>query len=160
MKYVFSTVLLLSTLFCFGQFDRTITLVTAANFSVPLKGAGVNEAGFGISFDAHFFSKQRLQVLLESSADYFVGAKEGGFLSIFSSAGPQFFVTKNIAASVTYGTPWNAEVWAHGFKYSISGFKERFTAKVFMINLPDRQKGDIQYVGIRYIGVSAGVRIL
>ena len=156
---------------CFGQFDKNTTVRATANFNFTLNGLGTNDAGVGLAVDASFFSKHRLQALIETSADWFFGdkllvldsatgkaAKSAAVYSI--KAGPQFFISKNVALSITYGPSWYVVrdfkySVDNGFKYSITGFlgkKRRFIAKAFMVNIPTKQQN------IQYVGLAAGLR--
>lgn len=155
----------------FGQFNKSITLRATTNFNFTLNGLATNVAGVGLGIDASFFAKHRLQALIETSADWFFGDK----LLVFDSTsgkvaksaavhsvkiGPQFFITKNLAVSATYGPAWyivrdfNYSI-DYGFKYSVTGFlgdKRRFMAKVFIVDIPIKQQN------ILYLGLAAGVR--
>ena len=171
MKHLALILFTIIQLSCFGQFDKSTTLRATANFNFTLNGLATNDAGVGLGIDASFFSKHRLQALIETSADWFFGDK----LLILDSAtgkaakstavhsikvGPQFFITKSIALSATYGPAWYvvrdfSYSIDYGFKYSITGFlgdKRRFIAKAFIVNIPTEQQD------IRYVGLAAGLR--
>jgi hypothetical protein len=156
---------------CFGQLEKSTTFRATANFNIVLDGLATNDAGVGLGFDASFFSKNKLQVLIETSADCFIGdkvmvidpvtGKEGKSAAIYSiKAGPQFFITKNIALAATYGPAWHVlrdfdYTVDYGFKYSITGFlgrQKRFVTKVFMVNI------SVEEQQIQYLGIAAGVR--
>jgi hypothetical protein len=171
MKQVCLIFFIITQLSCFGQFDKSITLRATANFNFALNGLATNDAGVGLGIDASFFSKHRLQALIETSADWFIGDK----LLVLDSAtgkaaksaavhsvkiGPQIFITKNLAVSATYGPAWYTVrdfnySMDYGFKYSVTGFlgdKRRFTAKVFIVDIPTKQRS------VLYLGLAAGVR--
>jgi hypothetical protein len=156
---------------CFSQFDKSVSLRATGNFEFALNGLATNTNGIGFAFDAAFFSKHRLQALVEVNADRFFGdkflvidtatgkeAKRAAVLSI--KAGPQFFVTKNIALSATYGPAWHVVrefkySLDYGFQYSVTGFlgnQRRFIVKVFMVSIPTEE------LNIQYIGLAAGYR--
>ncbi len=171
MKRLVLILFTIKQLSCFGQFDNPITLRATANFNFTLNGLATNDAGVGLGIDASFFSKHRLQALIETSADWFIGDK---FLVLDNAtgkaakraavhnikAGPQFFIFNNLALSATYGPAWYVVrdfnySMDYGFKYSITCFlgdKRRFITKVFMVDIPTKQQ-DIQYVGL-----AAGLR--
>ena len=78
--------------------------MATGNFNFKTKGLAMNDAGFGIGFDASLFAKHKLQLLLETNADVFIGDKEllvdaqgreNKSPTIYSiKAGPQFFILK------------------------------------------------------------------
>lgn len=171
MKYVLFFFLFTIHLSCFGQLDKAVTLRATANFNVALKGLATNDAGIGLAIDASFFSQHKLQALLETSGDWFFGDK---LLVIDANTGekarsaavhgirlgPQFFVHKNLALSVTYGPSWYVVreleyTRDKGFKYSATGFlgdKRRIIAKGFMVNIPASEQN------IKYLGLALGFR--
>lgn len=158
------------TLSCFAQFDKSITYRATANFNAVLNGLATNDAGIGVGLDASLFSKYRLQALIETSAERFIGdkllitdstgkpAKSAAVYSV--KAGPQFFLSKNLALSVTYGPVWYVlrefkYSMDYGLKYSITGFlgvQRRFVTKVFMVNIPTSEQK------IQYLGLAGGYR--
>ena len=171
MKQVCLLFFMITQLSSFGQFDKSTTLRATANFNLTLNGLATNDAGVGLGIDASFFSKHRLQALIETSADWFIGDKLLVLDSVTGKAaksaavrsikiGPQFFITKRIAVSVTYGPAWHTVrafnySMDYGFKYSVTGFlgnKRRFTTKVFMVDIPVKERN------ILYLGLAAGVR--
>lgn len=155
---------------CFAQFDKPISIRATGNFNVALRGLGVDDAGVGLGLDASFFSKHRLQALVETSLDHFFGDKslyidtltgKDAKTNIYNiKAGPQFFITKNFALSATYGPSWYKVrdfdyATDYGFKYSITGFlgkKRHFVAKVFIVDIP------AQFQRIQYLGFAAGIK--
>src|SRR3982074_1518171 len=88
----------------YGQFEKFLSLMATGNFDFKTKGLAMNDAGFGIGLDATLFSKHKLQFLIETNADQFIGDKllrvdaQGRHLTsaaIYSmNAGPQFFISK------------------------------------------------------------------
>ena len=88
------------------------------NFNFKTKGLAMNDAGFGIGFDASLFAKHKLQLLLETNANVFIGDKEllvdaqgreNKSQTIYSiKAGPQFFIFERIALSTTFGVAWHS----------------------------------------------------
>ena len=156
---------------CFGQFDKLVTFQAKANFNIALNGLATNDAGIGVGFDASFFSKSRLQAIIEASADRFFGdklliidpvsGKEGKSAAVYSiKAGPQFFITKNLAAATAYGPAWHVVrdvdySLDFGFTHSLTCFfgrERRFVAKVFLVDI----QADVRRV--QYLGVAAGLR--
>jgi hypothetical protein len=171
MKYLLTLFFSLATVItCFGQLENATTFRATANFNITLNGLASNEAGAGLGLDASFFSKHRLQALLETSADFFIGdkllvvdanGKAAKSASVYSiKAGPQFFVTKNLAIAATYGLSWHVVREFNytvdgGFKYSITGFlgqQRRFVTKLFLVNIPASEQT------IQYLGLAAGLR--
>ena len=172
MKHLFTFLMSLSTVVtCFGQLEKATTFRATANFNIVLDGLATNDAGVGLGLDASFFSKSKLQALVETSADRFIGdkllvadpitGKEAKGAAVFSvKAGPQFFITRNLALAATYGPAWHVlrdfdYTVDYGFKYSITGFlgnQKRFVTKVFMVNIP------VEEQQIQYLGIAAGFR--
>lgn len=171
MKQLVLILFTITQLSCFGQFDKSITLRATVIFNITLNGLATNNAGVGLGMDASFFSKHRLQALIETSADWFIGDK---LLTLDSAtgksaksaavntikAGPQFFISKNLALSATYGPTWSVVrdfnySLDYGFKYGVTGFlgnKRQFMAKVFMVDINTKPQE------ILYLGFAAGVR--
>jgi hypothetical protein len=157
---------------CFAQFDKQVVARATANFNIVLDGLGTNDAGVGLGLDISFFSKRKLQLVLEGSGDWFIGDKLGiadslGEYIHTKSArayslrlGPQYFINKNIAVSVTYGPAWyvfraTEYVTDHSFRYSIIGFwgkRRHFTTKVFLSQIGTRRPN------VSYLGIAAGMR--
>lgn len=164
MKRLLILLFAITTLTCFGQLNESVSLRATGNINAVLKGLGANSIGAGLGLDVSFFSKHRLQALVETSTDRFMGDKmlvfdsatgKTGRTAVYSfKAGPQLFVTKNIALSATYGPSWYKVndidySMRYGFKYSITGFlgaQRRFITKVFVINIPTAAL-NIQYAG-------------
>lgn len=167
---------LIILVFCFlstqsyCQFDKSFSLITSANFNFNTKGLATNEAGVGISADAILFAKHKLQLLIETSADRFIGDKllivddqgrENKNAAIYIiHAGPQFFLSKAIALSATIGPAWHS-IEAVGFtrdyglKFAAAGFlghKRRLVARIFMVNIPNDN------LNIQYLGLQLGFR--
>lgn len=164
--------LIIIIIFCFlstlsyGQFDKSFSVITAANFNFNTKGLATNEAGVGIGVDAMLFAKHKLQLLIETSADQFFGDKlltvdargrENKNAAIYTiKAGPQFFLSKKIALLTTIGPAWHS-IEAVGFtrdyglKFAVAGFlghKRRLVARIFMVDIP-RDNLNIQYLGLQ-----------
>ncbi|HEX8315273.1 MAG TPA: hypothetical protein VF609_09780 [Flavisolibacter sp.] len=154
---------------CLAQHQQATTLRASINFNIALNGLATNDAGVGLGLDASFFSKRRLQALIETSADRFIGdklllldtitGKKGKSAAVYSiRVGPQLFVSENIALAATYGPSWHVVrdfgyTLDGGFKYSITFFfgKEKsFIAKMFMVNIPVEERK------IQYLGIAAG----
>lgn len=171
MKNLFLILFSITSVSCFGQFDRATTLRATANFNIVLEGLATNDAGVGLGLDASLFSKKRLQALIETSVDRFIGdkllvvdpatGKEAKNAAVYSiKAGPQLFITKNLALAATYGPAWHVVQdfnysLDYGFKFSITAFlgdQRRFIAKIFMVNIPAEEQK------IQYLGVAAGFR--
>lgn len=170
MKPLISIILCLLSLASVGQFDKPVSIGASRNFNFKTKGLALNDAGFGISLDASLFSNHKLQLLLETGTDRFIGDKsfiidakgrENKSAAIYSiKAGPQFFISKNIAISTTFGPAWHsvqAVSFTHdyGFKLGATGFwgnKRRLITKMFMVNIPKED------VSIQYFGFGLGHR--
>lgn len=170
MRYIIIKICCLLSLSSFGQFDKTISLRASGNFNVTRNGFGTNDAGLGLGLDASFFSNHKLNLLTETSAETFFGSKE--FIInpegrenkapvIYSvKAGPQFFISKNIALSVTYGPSWYSIQAVsftsdYGFKLGITGLfgkERRLVTKVFLAEIPKDN------INIQYFGVGVGYR--
>lgn len=168
--------IIIIVIFCFllarsyGQFDRSFSIITSANFNFNTKGLATNEAGVGISADAILFAKHKLQLLIETSSERFIGDKlltvdargrENKNAAIYTiKAGPQFFLSKKIALSTTIGPAWHS-IEAVGFtrdyglKFAVAGFlghKRRLVARIFMVDIPNDN------LNIRYLGLQLGFR--
>lgn len=170
MKPLIITITCFLSATSYGQFDNSLTLMASGNFDFKTKGLALNDAGFGIGFDVSFFSKRKLQLLLETNTDWFIGDKllqidsEGRHLTsanIYSiKAGPQFFISKNIALSTTFGPAWHSIkaigfTRDYGFKFGATGFlgdKRRLVTKIFMVYIPNDN------LNIRYFGLALGYR--
>ena len=165
--------LLLTGLFCLavtatalGQFSRPISLSATTRFHVTVDGLATNDAGYGVGINAAFFSQQRLQLLVESSWDRFIGdkllvvdpvtGKEAKKAAAFAlRAGPQFFLLKRLALSASYGPSWHAVrdfgyTVDGGYSYGLMGLagkKDRVVAKLFGVTIP-KEGQNIQYVGL------------
>ena len=154
------------------QFYKSFSLITSANLNFKTRGLATNDAGVGINLDALLFAKHKLQLLLETSTEKFIGDKlfiiddqgrQNKTATIYTiKAGPQFFVTKNIALSTTIGPAWHS-VRAigfsrdYGFKFAVTGFlgdKRRFVTKVFMVEILKDN------LNIRYFGLQLGYRFI
>ena len=170
MKSLIISITLFLSLTSYGQLDKSLSLIATGNFDFKTKGLALNDAGFGIGLDASFFSKHKFQLLLETSADRFIGDKdfvtadegrENKSPAIYSiKAGPQFFISKNIALSATFGPAWHSIQAVgftrdYGFKFGATGFlgdKRRLVTKIFMVYIPKEN------LNIRYFGLALGYR--
>ena len=171
MKHFLLLLFCLATLSGFGQFNKAVTIRATAHINIVLNGLGTNEAGAGLGLDAALFSKHRLQAIIETSADGFIGDKllfidsitgeQAKAAAVYSvKAGPHFFITPHWAIAVTYGPAWHIVrdfmyTVNGGWKYSISGFfgrQRQLVTKLFLVTIP------VQEQGIQYMGIAAGVR--
>ena len=167
---------LIILIFCFvsaksySQFDKPFSLITSVNLDFKLKGLATNETGVGINIDAILFAKHKLQLLLQTSADQFIGDKsliidaqgrENKSATIYTiHAGPQYFVSKRIALSTTIGPAWHsiqAIGFSHdlGFKFAATGFlgpKRKLVTRIFMVNIIKEN------LNVRYFGLQLGFR--
>jgi hypothetical protein len=130
-----------------------------------------NEIGLGAGCNASFFGRHKLQALIEANINYFygdktylfetstgIGERTAGAHSI--KAGPQFFVSKNISLSVTYGAAWYTihefkYTRSDAFKYSVTGFlgpKKRFVTQLSFTSVSTTGNP------IRFIALAAGRR--
>jgi hypothetical protein len=148
------------------QFNKSFSLITSVNFDFKTKGLATNEAGAGISLDAIVFAKHKLQLLIETSADQFIGDKsfaedaqgrENKSATIYTiKAGPQFFLSKRIALSTTIGPAWHSIEAVgftrnYGFKFTVTGFlghKRKLVTNLFMVDIP-KDNLNIQYFGLQ-----------
>jgi hypothetical protein len=170
MRILALTLLIITPLFGFTQLIKNTSLQATGTIDVILKGLFMNEVGAGIGFDALFFSKHKLQAIIETNADYFVGdkflvwdtlsGKQAKSAKVYSiKAGPQFFVSKRIAISATYGPSWHTARSINysitgDFKYSVTAYlgpKKCFIIKLFLLNILAERT-------IQYIGFSVGRR--
>lgn len=154
------------------QFDKTFSLITSVNLDFKLKGLATNEAGLGINIDAILLAKNKLQLLLETSADKFIGDKtliidaqgsETKNAAIYTiNAGPQYFVSKRIAFATTFGPAWHAIEASgftqdYGFKFAATAFlgpKRKLVTRIFMVDI---LKDDLN---IQYFGLQFGFRFI
>jgi|GEM_PF-6729605 len=170
-KYFLFTLLCISSIACFSQFDKQVTVRASANFDFGTKGLATNTAGAGLGLDVSFLSKHSFQILVETSADRFWGDK---LMLVFENntekikkptvinvhVGPQYFLCKNIAVSLTYGPSWhtvrNVKYSVDGgFRFALTGFwgaNKHVLSKAFIENIP------IKNEAIRYFGVGVGYR--
>lgn len=163
---------LIILIFCFlsiksyCQFDKPFNLIASANFDFKLKGLATNDAGMGLNLDAILFAKHRLQLLIETSADRFIGDKfliidaqgrENKNAAIYTiEAGPQFFLSKRIALSATIGPAWHSiEAFSFtrdcGFKFAATGFlghKRRLVTRIFMVDIL-KENLNVQYFALQ-----------
>lgn len=163
MRFIIITIFYILSLTSFAQDNRPVNLAVTGNFNFKLRGFGTNDAGLGLGLDASFFPRHKLQLLAEANAERFFGSKEliinphgreNKAPVIYSfNAGPRFFISKNIALSVTYG-PYLHSIEAagftndFGFRFGITGFlgkEKRLMTKLFMTEIP--KDYDIQYFG-------------
>ena len=170
MKSLIVLITFFFSLTSYGQFAKSFSLMATGNFDFKTKGLALNDAGFGIGLDASFFSKHKIQLLLETSGDRFIGDKdfitadegrENKSPAIYSiKVGPQFFISKNIALSATFGPAWHS-IQAigftrdYGFKFGATGFlgdKKRLVTKIFIVYIPKDN------LNIRYFGIALGYR--
>ena len=152
------------------QFDKSFSLIASANLNLKTRGLATNDAGVGISLDALLFAKHKLQLLVETGTDKFIGDKlfivddkgrQNKTATIHTiKAGPQFFLTKNIALSTTIGPAWHS-IRAigfsrdYGFKFAVTGFlgvKRRIVTKIFMVEILKDN------LNVRYFGLQLGYR--
>ena len=152
------------------QFGKSFSLITSANLNFKTRGLATNDAGVGISLDALLFANRKLQLLFETSTDKFFGDKlfivdgqgrQNKTATIYTiKAGPQFFLTKNIALSTTIGPAWHS-IRAigfsrdYGFKFAITGFhgvKRKIVTKIFLVEILKDN------LNIRYFGLQLGYR--
>jgi hypothetical protein len=171
MKHLIFIIISFFSSATYGQFEKSLSLITTGNFDFKTKGLNRNDAGFGISLDASLFSKHKLQLLLETSVERFMGDKLGfadpqgrenkSALIYIIKAGPQFFILKNIAISTTIGPAWHS-IRAVGFtrdfcfKFGVTGFfgdKRRLVTKIFIVDIPNDN------LNIQYFGIGLGYRV-
>lgn len=162
---------LVATATAFSQFNKPVSASTTARLSAVINGLATNEAGYGVGVDVAFFSKNRVQLLVESSWDCFIGdkllvidpvsGKEARKATVYAfGVGPQVFLSKRLAFSATYGPAWHVLRNIHyslddGFKVSLTGFsgnKDHFMAKLFGAAVPTRERT------IQYVGLAVGLR--
>jgi len=170
---------LLTRLFCliatapaFSQYDKPVTFSATARFNAVVNGLASNDAGYGVGVDLAFFSQHRVQLLVESSWDRFIGdklritdpatEKEAKRTTVYAlSIGPQVFLSRRVAVAATYGPAWHVLRDFHyslddGFKVSlmgIAGDRDRLVAKLFGIAVPTRERS------IQYVGLAVGLRL-
>lgn len=170
MRFLIAISIFITSFSGFGQTEKLISLRATGNFNFKTKGLATNDAGIGLGIDASILLKNRLQIVVETSADRFIGDKllildstgrENKSAAIYSiKVGPQFFVSKTLALSATYGPAWYtirefSYSYDYGFKFSLIGFfgdYKRFVAKGFMVHLPVNNRN------IQYFGLGAGYR--
>lgn len=171
MRQLLLLLFYITALSCFGQFAKPVTLRATVNMNIPIAGLGTNNFGAGLGLDASFFSRNKLQAIVEASADRFIGdkllvvnivtGKEAKNAAVYSiKAGPQYFLNQNFALAVTYGpTSYVVREFTYtmtgGFKLSITGFlgeQKRFVTNAFLVNIPNEQQS------LRYFGLAAGYR--
>jgi hypothetical protein len=175
MKHFFLMALCFPCLCCFGQSDKKTTVSAIGNFVVALKGLGYAEVGLGGELTASFFSKHRLQPIIEAHAarfkdnifEYSPSSGKIAKTAVYTATvGPQYFISKKVAISVTIGTAWYKALdtdyhFGYGFKYSVSGFlgsKERLITKIFTVHVPTKEPANIYQGPIVYMGLAAGYR--
>lgn len=154
-----------------AQFDRSVRITPIINFNVVLNGLGQNDAGMGLELNASFFAKHKLQLLIESGTDRFIGDKvlridpvsgEHARNAIVYNlkAGPQLFISKTLSISMTYGPSWYLVrdfgfTTAYGLKYGLSCYVSEGKKLRFSLSMIDLQgvNENIQYIalGIGYM---------
>ncbi|MBC7875182.1 MAG: hypothetical protein H7Y01_14355 [Ferruginibacter sp.] len=164
-------IFLISTITCWGQLDKNISLAASGNFNFGLNEfQTLDDAGFGISFEALFAAKKRVGITAETGGDWFGGDKELDFENgknkkpaiYHVRGGPHFFVTKRIRLAATYG-------FAHyiireidfssagSYKLSVTallGAKKKLLARFYHAGVTRDPKT------LSYFGVSLGYKIL
>src|SRR5688500_9448095 len=154
-----------------AQFDRAVRIAPIINFNVVLNGLGQNDAGMGLGLNASFFAKHKLQLLIESGTDRFIGDKvlridpvsgEHARNAIVYNlkAGPQLFISKTLSISITYDPSWYLVrdfgfTTGYGFKYGVSCYVsegKKLRCGLSMIDVPGEYE-NIQYaaLGIGYV---------
>lgn len=171
MKHItllFSLVLFI-TFSVSAQFKKPVTVRATAAAIIPLNGLATNDFGLGAGIDASFFSQHRLQAIVETGADLFVGDKllrydsannrTNGQASAYTlKAGLQFFLTKRFAIAASAGSSWwLVRTFSHTaslvHSQSITGFlgrNRRFITKLSSEILPIAR--------ISYLKLSLGFR--
>lgn len=152
--------------YSYTQFNKQVSLVASTNFNFRTRGLGLNDAGLGLNVNAIVFAKHKLQLLLETSVDAFIGSKAFSYLDegrlnktpLFYTlkAGPQFFLFKHLALSATAGpASYSFEsvgfMTACAFKFAVTGFlgqEKRLATSVILVKIPNKNI-DIQYLGFQ-----------
>lgn len=171
MKALTSILLCFASFYSFGQLNKQVTLAATGHLLVKAKGSSLNDAGYGVNVGAALFARHKLQLLVETSGDWFVGNKllkldpqgrEDKVAVMYSvKAGVQLFILRNIALSATTGPAWHAIqapgfTTTYGFRYSATGFwgqRKRFVTQLFTVHTP---KSTLM---TQYIGLGLGYRI-
>jgi hypothetical protein len=170
LRVTLSIITLLSTIISSAQFDKAVSFRSTAIFDFKVKGMFINDAAFGLGFDAAFFAKHKLMSIIETSAEKFVGDKLLAIDSVTGEhltkaailgvkAGAQFFLIKQLAVSATCGPTWHIARASDysldiGIKYCLTGFlgqKRKLVTKFFLVNIPADRR-------ISYLGVALGWR--
>ncbi len=171
MRYITTLFFCITLTRSFSQFKKDISLTAAPHFNFGTSGLGANDAGAGFGFNAAFFSKQKLQAIIESNYDAFFGDKilyvdAGRTLknpSAYSVAlGPQYFGIKNICVSATGGLAWHRigeAAFSTDFTYRVglTGFLGKkkhvvLNAMLSTIAVPESP--------VRYFSAGVGYRLL
>lgn len=170
-RYLFLLPLLVA-LHAQGQFDRKVFMDFTGNFFAGQKAFNLDNAGYGLSLDASFPGYSRWQVTVSPNAGHFFGDKilyipdEGrvndGPVVYNLFAGPQYFITKRIAISLTAGLSWysihtRGFSTGAGYQAAATGFlgkKRRFVLKFLFTEIPKKVKN------LQYMGIGVGYRFL
>ena len=171
MKLLFFLLFSLTTIYSLAQFQNPISVRVTGNLNAALNGLGADDAGLGFGVEASLFAKHKLQPIIESNFDHFFGDKVYYFdpltgkeakTNIYTiKVGLQYFVTKNLALSLSYGPCWyKVRDYEHtrddGFKYCITTFlgtKRRFLVSLFTVRISAEDRN------IHYLGMGAGYRL-
>ena len=171
MKYHLIITSLLCWLNGLAQIDQPVTVSAALHLNSFVKGIGTNDAGAGLDFSISIFTPHRLHALIDASAARFIGDKryivdgttgeEAVNARLYNlHAGPELFVTKRLALSISYGCSWH-KIRAfdystdRGLKYGLTtwlGKQRSIVGKIFLvsINAPNRR--------MQYLATGLGYR--
>lgn len=158
---------------CPGQSRKKINVSSTGNFVVAMKGLGHTEVGLGGELAASFLSNKILRTLIEvhtarfkdNMYEYDIASGKIAKTAVYTATvGPQYFITRKIALSVTVGPAWYKALdteyhLGYGFKYSASSFlgsKGHLIAKIFTIHIPTKKSVTIYEGPILYMGIGIG----
>lgn len=96
-----------------AQFNKFISVRAGVQLDLRTDFPSLDDVGAGFNFDVSLFAKGRLMLLTSVHKDWFAGDKlyiqygSGRINNISTahgiSAGPEYFINRNVAISATYG---------------------------------------------------------
>ena len=118
VKYFSITTFRLCWFGAVAQIDQPVTVSAGVHFNSFVRGIGTNDAGAGLDLRISIFTRHRLHALIDASAARFIGDKryivdgttgeEAVNARLYNlHAGPELFLTKRLAVSISYGCSWH-----------------------------------------------------
>ena len=172
MRFLHLTIALFTTLSCWSQREKPLSIRFTGQFDFAVKGMGGNNAGMGVGTGISFFAKERVQMLTEAHSHFYIGDEQyvtdiegkelpnGSMHSL--QAGPQVFLSKTIALAATYGVAWHRihqreYTLDDGYRVALTGYfgeQNNFIMQLSWMQVPTGEGN------ICHFGIGAGYRLL